>query len=102
MDPVIRDLQKASKGNPKKPGLEFPAGSAYEIRYKKQGELVKENYGKIDPGTAKKIALEVAPGSNIQSVIYAFPDFYVANAKDNLRAAETEYIKFNFEELNRK
>lgn len=102
IDPTIRDLQTASKGDPKKPGLEFPAGSAYEIRYKKHGELVQAHYGKINSETAKKIALEISPGSNIQSVVYAFPDFYVANAKDDLRATETEYVKFNFEEMQKK
>jgi hypothetical protein len=45
------------------------------------------------------IAREIAPASNIQSVIYAFPDFWVANAKNGIPAAQTEYIHFNFEEL---
>ena len=98
-DPKIRDLQLAAKGDPKRPGLEMPAGSAYEIRYKKQGELVLNNYGKIDPQTAQHIALQIAPGSNIQSVVYAFPNFWVANAKGDLRAAETEYVQFDFKEL---
>ena len=99
LDPQIRDLQLASKGDPKKPGLEMPAGGAYEIRYKKHGELILKNYGKIDPETAQHIALQVAPASNIQSVVYAFPDFWVANAKDDLRAAETEFIHFDFKKL---
>ena len=56
IDPVIRDLQTASGGKPGQKGLEIPKGSAYEIRYQKQGALVQENYGKIDPEIAKKIA----------------------------------------------
>ncbi len=96
LDPVIRDLQTASGGEPKKPGLEPPVGSAFEIRYLKHGNLVKENYGMITPEIAINIAKELAPGSNIQSVIYAFPEFRVANAKDKLKAAETEYVEFNF------
>ncbi len=101
LDPVIRDLQWTSKGNPKKPGIEPPGGGAYEIRYRKHGQLILENYGRIDPEIAKQMAKEIAPGSNIQSVVYAFPDFWVANAKDNLRAVETEYAHFNFEELEK-
>ncbi len=99
INPSIRNLQWASKGNPKKPGLETPAGSAYEIRYKKQGALVKESFGKITPETAKTIAREIAPKSNIQSVIYTFPDFWVANATEDTPAAQTEYIYFNFNDL---
>ena len=99
IDPEIRNLQLASKGNPKKPGLEMPAGSAYEIRYKKQGELAQSYYGKITPETAQQIAREIAPGSNLQSVIYAYPDFWVANAEGDKKAAESGYIKFNADEL---
>ncbi len=95
LDSTIRDLQWASKGNPNKPGAEQPGGSAYEIRYLKHGQLVQKYYGQIDSDIAKTIAQEVAPGSNIQSVIYAFPDFWVANAKDNLPAAKTPYAHFN-------
>ena len=97
LDPAIRDLQLASKGDPKKPGLEMPAGSAYEIRYLKHGNLVKDNFGKIDLEIAKDMARQIAPGSNIQSVIYAFPEFYVANASGDKKAAESEYVKFKIE-----
>lgn len=100
LDPAIRNLQWASGGNPKKPGPEPPADSSYEIRYRKHGELVLKNYGRIDPEAAKQIAREVAPGSNIQSVIYAFPDFWVANAQDHTRAADEEYVRLNFETLS--
>ena len=99
LDPEIRDLQIAAKGNPKRPGLEMPAGGSYEIRYLKQGKLVKESYGRINAERAIEIAKQVAPGSNIQSVVFAFPKFFVANAKDNLKAADTEYVELNFEEL---
>lgn len=96
MDPAIRNLQWASKGNPEKAGLEPPAGSAYEIRYKKQTALVQQFYGKITPETAKQMARELAPGSNIQSVVYAFPEFWVANAEGDKKAAESEYIGFKY------
>lgn len=99
LDATIRDLQWASKGDPEKPGLELPQGSAYEIRYRRHGELVQKFYGALDVESAKTIAREIAPPSNIQSVIYAFPEFWVANAQGDLRAAETEYVPFNFETL---
>ena len=101
LDPTIRDLQWASKGRPDEPGLEMPAGSAYEIRYQKQGQLIQKHYGRIDPELAKLIAKEIAPGSNIQSVIYGFPDFWVANAEGDLRATQTPYVQFNAEELQK-
>lgn len=101
MDPDIRNVQKASKGNPGKPGLEAPEGSAYEIRYLKQGQLVKENYGSITPETAQKIAREIAPGSNIQSVIFAYPEFQVANAVEDRRAVDSPYHTFNINDLLR-
>jgi neutral ceramidase len=99
LDPDIRDVQTASKGNPKKAGLEPPGGSAYEIRYRKHGELVQQNYGKINSEKAMEIANELAPGSNIQSVIYAYPEFWVANAKGDLKATESGYVRMNLEEI---
>lgn len=97
LNPEIRDLQLCSKGDPKKPGLEPPGGSAHEIRYQKHAELIRKNYGQLDVGIVQKIAAEIAPKSNIQSVIYAFPEFYVANAKGNKKAAESGYRKFKIE-----
>ena len=99
LDPTIRDVQIASKGKPDIPGPEKPAGSAYEIRYLKHGNLVKKHYGKINPEIAQQMALEIAPGSNIQSVVYAYPEFFVANAKGDLRAAETDYVRFDLNEI---
>ena len=99
MDPTIRDLQWASHGNPKSPGLEFPKGPAYEIRYMRHGELIKNYYGQIDVEIVKSIAKEITPKSNIQSVIYAFPEFWVANAKGDLRATDCPYHHFNFDAL---
>ena len=98
-DPNIRNLQTCSKGNPKKKGIEMPGGSAYETRYKKQSELVKAGYGNLDVERAKEIARAVAPDSNIQSAVIQFPDIWIANATDEKSAAQTDYHKFNFEEL---
>ena len=100
MDPAIRDLQWASSGNPKKPGLEFPEGPAYSVRYLKHGELIKNYYGQIDVETAKIISREITPKSNIQSVIFAFPEIWVANAQGDLRATDCSYNHFNFNALN--
>ncbi len=101
-DPEIRNLQTCSKGNPKKKGLESPMGSsAYEVRYKKQSELVREHYGQITPDIAIQIAKSIAPDSNLQSVVIQFPDFWIANATDKLSAAQTEYHHFNYEELEK-
>jgi hypothetical protein len=100
MDPVIRNLQTASKGNPKKEGLEPPNGSsAYETRYKKHTELVQKYFGKLDSERAREIAQSIAPDSNLQSVVFQFPDFWVANATEKLPAAKTAYHPFNYEEL---
>lgn len=99
-DADIRNLQYASNGDPKKPGLESPVGSsAYDIRYKRQAELIKEYYGAIDERIAIKIAQEVAQGSNIQSIVYAWPGVYIANARDTLQASKTKYQYLNLKEL---
>lgn len=49
----------------------------------------------MTPEIAMKIAGQVAPGSNIQSVVYAFPEFYAANAKNDSKATQSGYIRFN-------
>lgn len=98
-DPTIRNLQTASGGDPKAPGLEMPTGKAYEVRYKKQAELAKAYFGKLDAQTLAGIAKEIAPSSNIQSVIFAYPDIWVANATGDLRAVDQSYERFNVLEL---
>jgi len=100
-DPVIRNLQIASGGKPKKSGLELPTGSAYEVRYLKQAEGIEESYGRLDIDKVKKIVKSVAPSSNVQSVIFAWPDVWIANAEGKTRAAHTEYHHLNLEQLLR-
>ena len=46
-----------------------------------------------------ELAQHIAPGSNVQSVVYGFPDFWVANAKEDKRAAESGYTHLNLKEL---
>ena len=99
MDPLIRDRQTASKGDPNEPGLEPPRGSAYEIRYLKQVELLERDYGRLTPERARLIAQTVAPESNIQSVIFAWPDAWIANAQDRTPAAQREYHRLDVSQL---
>ncbi|MBI3323907.1 MAG: hypothetical protein HYZ92_01325 [Candidatus Omnitrophica bacterium] len=89
VDPRIRDRQVASRGNPRKPGLEPPGGSAYELRYLGQAAAIQADYGRITPEIARRIAQSVAPESNIQSVIFAWPEAWVANAQGATPAAQS-------------
>ena len=99
VDAAIRERQVASGGNPRKSGTETPTGSAYEIRYLGQAAGILANYGRITPEVAKQIAQTVAPNSNIQSVIFAWPDVWVANADGRIRAADTAYHRLDLREL---
>ena len=102
VDPVIRERQLASHGDPTRPGLEPPGGSAYDIRYLGQAAGLHAYYGRLDPAGARAIARAVAPGSNVQSVITAWPDLWVANARAAIPAARTTYHHLNLEALFRR
>ena len=99
MDRGIRDRQLASGGRPKQPGLEPPTGSAYEVRYLGQAAGIAAHYGHIDADVARRIAQKIAPDSNIQSVIFAWPRLWVANAHDTTRAALTAYHRLDLGRL---
>jgi hypothetical protein len=100
MDPIIRNQQLASRGDPKQPGLEDPAGSsAYDVRYLAQAAGILAHYGTIDAATAQAIAKAVAPPSNIQSVVFDWPWVWVANADGAIPAAQTTYRRINAERL---
>ncbi|MBI4343369.1 MAG: neutral/alkaline non-lysosomal ceramidase N-terminal domain-containing protein [Candidatus Omnitrophica bacterium] len=99
VDPRIRERQFASKGNPSRPGLEPPAGSAYAVRYLGQAEGLRERFGRLDAEGAKTIARRVAPDSNVQSVIFAWPELWVANAQGLAPAAQNPYQLFELEQL---
>lgn len=101
IDPRIRDRQLASGGKPRQPGLEPPIGSAYTVRYLQQAESIRQSYGWIDVDTAQQIAQSVAPDSNVQSVVFAWPLMRVANAQGTTPAAKTAYREFNLEQLFR-
>ena len=99
VDPAIRAHQLASGGKPAIPGLEPPTGSAYETRYLGQSAGILARYGTMDAEGAKAIATAVAPDSNVQSVIFAWPDLWVANAQGATPAARTPYHHFDLDEL---
>jgi hypothetical protein len=99
VDAAIRDRQLASGGNPRAPGLEPPTGSAYEVRYLGQSAGILAHYGRIDVETAKEIANAVAPNSNVQSVIFAWPELWVANARGLTPAAHTTYHQLDLPTL---
>ena len=99
MDPEIRSLQNASHGDPRRPGLESPTGSAYDIRYLGQAAGVHAHYGTLDAATAQDIAQKIAPGSNVQSVVFAWPELWVANAVGRQPAAKTTYHRLDLEQL---
>ena len=99
LDPTVRERQWASKGDPRKPGLEPPGGSAYEVRYRGQGERLRAAFGALDAAGALAIMRAVAPPSNVQSVLFAWPELWVANARDLAPAATQPYHHFNAREL---
>lgn len=99
VDPVIRDRQLASDGDPRHPGLEQPGGSAYDTRYLGQAAGLSASFGTLDAERAKRIAQAVAPGSNIQSVVFAWPDIWIANAQGTMPAARTPYHHLDLAQL---
>jgi hypothetical protein len=95
IDPAIRERQLASGGDPNRPGLEPPGGSAYEVRYLGQARGITAAYGRMDVEQAKEIARSVAPDSNVQSVIFAWPQVWIANADGTIPAARTTYHRLD-------
>jgi len=96
MDPKIRAHQLASNGDPQRPGAEDPAGStAYDVRYLGQADGLRERYGQLDVDGVLEIVKHVAPSSNVQSAVFAWPDLFVANARGHVRAAHTVYYRLD-------
>jgi isopenicillin-N N-acyltransferase-like protein len=99
-DPVVRGLQTCSNGDPNRDGIEDPRGSsAYDKRYLWQADMAQEYSGRITTNEVFALAKRVAMKSNIQSVVYAWPEFWVAYARDDAKAAESEYHHFDLREL---
>jgi hypothetical protein len=103
VDPIIRERQVASHGDPSRPGLEDPMGSsAYDVRYVGQAAGLQASFGELDAATAQAIARSVAPSSNIQSVVFAWPNLWVANAQGLIPAAQTTYHRLDARQLLKK
>ena len=90
LDPVVRGLQ--TERAPEKT-------NAYTVRYRGQQELLERFRGKIDPEVAMAVARAIAPSSNIQSVIYAYPQIWVASAYRRRPAAQGTYLQVDLEDL---
>ena len=90
LDPVIRGLQVEESPEKTK---------AYRIRYRGQEQLLERFRGKIDPEIAMAVAAAIAPSSNIQSVIYAYPQIWVASASGRRPAAQRTYLQVDLEDL---
>lgn len=100
VDPQVREFQLACKGDPRRPGLESPRGStAYDVRYAGQGQLLLRFHGQIDSEVAMAIARAIAPSSNIQSVVYAYPELWVANASKRRPAAMGKFMHLDLADL---
>jgi len=100
VDPVIRERQIASGGEPRRPGLEDPSGSsAYDVRYLGQAAGLSAHAGTLDAAAARAIAKAVGPGSNVQSVVFAWPEVWVANAQGMTPAVDTAYRRLDAAEL---
>jgi isopenicillin-N N-acyltransferase-like protein len=69
-------------------------GGHYEDR---QEKLVRDMQGKIDVSAIQGLAKQIAMKSNLQTVIYDLTadKIWVANRKDNVRAADRPYVEFS-------
>ena len=100
VDPRIRNQQLASNGDPRRLGLEDPSGSsAYDVRYLAQAAGLQAHFGQLDVEQAREIARAIAPSSNVQSVIFAWPEVWIANADGLTPAAQTRYHKLDAQRL---
>lgn len=99
LDPAIRNLQRASGGEPGQAGIEPPKGSAYEVRYRRHARLIQEMYGHLDPEGMMTIARAVAPPSNVHSVVFAYPEMWVATARGATPAAQQPYHHYDLTAL---
>jgi isopenicillin-N N-acyltransferase-like protein len=63
---------------------------------KKQAELVKQMQGTFDVPVIQELARHIAMKSNLHTVIYDLTagKIWVANRKDNVRAADRPYVEF--------
>lgn len=100
IDRGIRLTQRCSGGHPGRQPPAPPNGSgAYDKRYRGQALRIRAAYGRLDAAGVRAIAQAVAAGSNVQSVVYGYPDVWVANAEGMTPAAETAYHHYDASDL---
>ena len=100
LDAGVREMQRASRGRPGRRPPASPVGSgAYEKRYKGQVTRIQRAYGRLDDALVREIAQSVAASSNVQSVVYGYPDVWIANADGRTPAAQRPYRRYHVEEL---
>ena len=100
LDPTVREVQRCSGNRPDRPGSESPVGKkAYEVRYRRHALLIQEQYGHLDVEGMIAIARAVAPPSNVQSIVFAYPDLWVATAHGAIPAAERTYLHYDLKQL---
>ncbi|MBI4313210.1 MAG: neutral/alkaline non-lysosomal ceramidase N-terminal domain-containing protein [Candidatus Omnitrophica bacterium] len=97
LDPTVRNLQRCAKGDPSRPGLEPPGGKAYDVRYRQHSLMIQERYGQWDPERMIEVAKAIAPPSNVHSIIFAFPQMWVATAEGGARAADQPYVRYDLD-----
>jgi hypothetical protein len=63
----------------------------------KQAELIRQMRGTFDVPTIQELARQIAMKSNLHTVIYDLTAgrIWIANRKDNLRAADRPYVEFH-------
>jgi len=99
LDPAVRDVQRCSRGDPSKPGLEPPQGKAYDVRYKQHALLLRERYGQLDPQAMMEVARAIAPPSNVWGIVFAYPEMWVASAVGTEAAARQPYRHYDVTSL---
>ncbi len=72
-----------------------PKGPAYDVRYKRHALLLRKSYGRLTPHTMMDVARAIAPPSNVQSIVFAYPEMWVANAHGPLPAAQQPYHRYD-------
>lgn len=92
-DPEVRLLQTAGEQvNPQ-------GNDAYDHRYLPQAEMVKAHYGHIGLDEIFALAKKIAPETNIQSVVFAYPEFWISYARGDSKATAGPYRHFNLQDL---
>lgn len=84
---------------PSQSGIEPPKGKAYDVRYRQHALLIQEMYGHLDPEGMMTIAKAIAPPSNVHSIVFAYPEMWVATARGAVPAAQQPYFRYDLKAL---